>query len=81
MKPVNPYPVIYQLLNRGVWYAPHEVHLQLKLVGCHISADSTSSRMRDLRKPKYGRHKLVKRPRNGTKYFEYSIITEQQQAA
>jgi hypothetical protein len=80
-KPVDPYPVILNLLNRGIWYAPHEVRLQLQLVGCHVSPEATTARMRDLRKPQYGRHCLVKRRRQGTDYFEYRVEVATQKAA
>lgn len=76
MKSVNPHHVIRDLLCREVWYAPHEVQLQLRLLGCHVSPEATTARMRDLRKPQYGRNKLVKRMRPGTGYFEYRIERE-----
>ena len=76
---VSPYPVILGLLSRGECYAPHEVQLQLRLVGCHVSPEATTARMRDLRKVEYGRHDLKKRKRLGTDYFEYWI--EQAKAA
>lgn len=81
MKAPNPYPVIVSALTDGRWLAPHEIELQLKLSGVHISSAAVSSRMRDLRKPQYGRHSLVKRKRPGTGYFEYCIVTEQEKAA
>lgn len=81
MKPANPYPVILNLLNRGIWYCPHEVQLQLRLLGCHVSPEATTARMRDLRKPQYGGHDLVKRRRAGTDYFEYSVAVKQEKAA
>lgn len=81
MKKPDPYPAILNLLNRGVWYAPHEVNLQLRLLGCHVSAEATTARMRDLRKEQYGRHNLVKRRRTGTDYYEYCIVAEQVKAA
>jgi hypothetical protein len=81
MNPSNPHHVIHDLLCRGIWYAPHEVQLQLRLLGCHVSSEATTARMRDLRKPQYGRHKLVKRMRPGTGYFEYCIVVEEERAA
>lgn len=81
MKKPDPYKAIYELLSRGVYYAPHEVQLQLRLLGCHVSPEATTARMRDLRKPQYGQHKLVKRTRPGTGYFEYTIPTSSQQEA
>lgn len=81
MKKPDPYKAIYELLSRGVWYAPHEVQLQLRLLGCHVSPEATTARMRDLRKPQYGAYKLVKRPRSGTGYFEYTISIHEEKAA
>jgi hypothetical protein len=81
MKKPDPYKAIYELLRRGIWYAPHEVQLQLRLLGCHVSPEATTARMRDLRKPQYGRHNLVKRKRNGTDYYEYRIESAQEKAA
>jgi hypothetical protein len=79
MKPANPHHVILESLSLGEWLAPHEIELQLKLSGVHISSAAVSSRMRDLRKPQYGRHKLVKRMRPGTGYFEYTIVTSRRE--
>lgn len=76
----SPHAVILHLLSRNVYYAPHEVQLQLTLCGCHVSPEATTARMRDLRKPQYGRHNLVKRVRKGTGYFEYCISNQQQEA-
>lgn len=77
----NVQPVIYQLLSRGLWYAPHEVNMQLRLQGLHVSPEATTARMRDLRKVEYGAHCLKKRKREGTDYFEYRIEVEQAKAA
>lgn len=81
MKPKDPYKAILELLSRGIYYAPHEVQLQLRLLNCHVSPESTTARMRDLRKKQYGGHDLIKRRRSGTDYFEYRIEAAQQQAA
>lgn len=75
----SPYPIIRDLLSRGVWYAPHEVQLQLRLVGCHVSPEATTARMRDLRKKRYGDFKVAKQRRKGTDYYEYRI--EEKRAA
>jgi hypothetical protein len=81
MKKTDPHKAIRELLNRGVWYAPHEVNLQLRLLGCHVSAEATTARMRDLRKSQYGGHDMVKRRRAGTDYYEYRIEISQEKAA
>lgn len=73
MKKPEPQPIIRELLSRGVWYAPHEIRLQLTLMGCHVSAEATTARVRDLRKLPFGRHKVVKRKRTGTDYYEYKV--------
>lgn len=74
----SPYPIILRTLTQGTWHAPHEVLLILKLCGCHVSAEATTARMRDLRKAKHGRHILGKRIRKGTGYYEYRIITSEE---
>jgi hypothetical protein len=73
--------VVLQSLIRGRWLAPHEVEMQLKLHGIHISPTAVTSRMRDVKKSQYGAHPLVKRIRPGTTYYEYTIPTNQQQEA
>lgn len=79
--PLTPQAVILDLLSKGTWYAPHEVNIQLRLQGCHVSAEATTARMRDLRKVDYGSHNLAKRRRAGTDYFEYRVVNEQNKAA
>jgi hypothetical protein len=84
-KPVDPHPIILNLLSSGSWYAPHEVNMQLRLQGCHCSAEATTARMRELRKAKFGGYILKKQKRIGTEYFEYRVIgriqAEQSKAA
>jgi hypothetical protein len=55
----------------GKWLAPHEIWEALKRSGIHISAEATTARIRDLSKPQFGAHRVLKR-RTKT-YFEYSI--------
>ncbi len=73
--------VVLAALSEGVWMAPHEVELELKLNGIFISSAAVSSRMRDVKKPQYGRHCLAKRKRQGTEYFEYMVISAVERAA
>lgn len=73
-KPIDPHPIILQMLSEGTWHAPHEVNLILKLCGCHVSPEATTARMRDLRKVKFGQWDLKKRIRKGTEYYEYRVI-------
>jgi hypothetical protein len=79
--PRTPQAIILDLLSGFYWYVPHEVNIQLRLQGCHVSAEATTARMRDLRKKKYGAHHLVKRIRKGTDYFEYRIERQEEKAA
>lgn len=74
-------PIICQILSRGLWYAPHEVSDELRRNGYAGSYDAVTSRMRDLRKPQYGRHYLKKQKRQGTTYYEYRIESQQEKAA
>jgi len=82
-RPIDPHPIILNLLSSGSWYAPHEIHLQLKLQGCHVSAEASGARMRDLRKAQFGGYIVKKQRRKGTEYFEYRVIgrVEQSKAA
>lgn len=73
-KPIDPNPIILNLLSSGNWYAPHEVNMQLRLQGCHVSPEATTARMRDLRKAKFGGYILNKQKRIGTEYYEYRVI-------
>ena len=61
---------VRQLIT-GQSLAPHTLHELLKQRGVFISAESVTARLRDLRKPQYGRYD-VKKKRVGT-YYEYSI--------
>ena len=73
--------VVLQSLNKGRWLAPHELELELKLHGIYIFPTAVTSRARDLRKPRYGRHCLIKRKRKGTDYYEYRIVIASERAA
>lgn len=73
--------IILEILSQGRWYAPHETYREIQLRGCDLSPDSSSARQRDLKKPKYGRHPVVKRRRAGTDYYEYQIQRQEEKAA
>ncbi len=73
----SPQQVIIDLLSQHHWYCPHEVRLQLTLMGCNVSPDSTTARMRDCRKVEHGGHLMVKRKRKGTDYFEYKLLQKE----
>ena len=73
--------IIRKLLSQGRWLAPHEVRGILWNHACPISPEATTARIRDLRKPQYGRLTVAKRRRPGTRYYEYSIPTNHQQEA
>lgn len=81
MKPTV-HSIILDLLSRGSWYAPFEVRLQLRLAG-FLDIEAVTARMRDLRKPQFGRHSVKKQRRAGTTYFEYRVElpAERQEAA
>lgn len=72
---------IIRTVLSGRWLAPHDIGQRLWNAGCPISPESVTARVRDLRKPQYGRHTVDKRRRKGTTYYEYSIPTNQQQEA
>jgi hypothetical protein len=73
--------IILQLLSRGLWYAPHEIHREVRMMGVDLSPDSTSARTRELRSPRYGHHTVSRRRRAGTDYFEYQIKDQREQEA
>ena len=73
--------VVLQCLSRGLWLAPHEIELELKLHGIYIAPQAVTARMRDVKKARYGSHCLVKRRRKGTEYFEYRIEWQEEKAA
>jgi hypothetical protein len=73
--------IILQLLSRGLWYAPHEIHREVRRMGVDLSPDSTSARTRELRNPRYGNHTVSRRRRAGTDYYEYSILANRDQKA
>ncbi len=73
--------VVLKSLSRGLWLAPHEVEMELKCHGIYISPTAVTSRMRDVKKPQYGCHHLMKRKRKGTDYYEYRIVTATEKAA
>lgn len=77
-KPVDPLPIIRELLSRGRWMAPHEVRAELKRKGCKASHDAVTARIRDLRKDRYGKHDVKTQRRAGTTFYEYRIEIQQQ---
>jgi hypothetical protein len=80
LKYENPYPIILNFLSEG-WHVPHEVSAELRRNKYAGSYDAVTARMRDLRKPRYGSHDLVKRRRAGTDYFEYRVEARNERAA
>ena len=69
--------ILLDVLGRG-WYAPHELDLQLKLSGFYCSPTAITSRIRDLRKARYGGHSVVKRLRKDSGYYEYKVLSPEE---
>lgn len=73
---------IKDLLSRGQWYSTYEVAGYLHITaGRLISESAASARIRDLRKPAFGGHQVISRPRQGHTAWEYCIPTSSQQEA
>ena len=67
--------MVYELLrSSGDWWCPWEIcnvihnRYQVK-----ISDSSATARLRDLRKPQYGAHTILKRKRPDSHAYEYAL--------
>lgn len=73
---------IFELLTSGHWYTTSEIQGYLQIQGHRLMSESAvSARTRELRKDKYGSHKVICRPRVGHTAYEYRIQVEHQIAA
>lgn len=73
---------IRDLLSRDQWYSAYEITGYLQ-IACKtlISESACTARVRDLRKPSYGRLNVKSRPRKGSTAWEYRIEQAEQKAA
>lgn len=61
-----------RILGDGAWYPLHVIHRRLEDETGEMRAETnTAARVRDLRKPKYGRLDIECRRRKGRKGYEY----------
>jgi hypothetical protein len=67
--------MVYKLLkDSGDWWTPQELcRAILNRHDLMISDSSATARLRDLRKPSYGAHNIVKRKREGSRAYEYRL--------
>lgn len=66
--------LVYDIMRDGRWYTPYELQREIqRRIGVWHSDASTSARIRDLRKQKYGSYAIDKRIREGTKSYEYRL--------
>jgi hypothetical protein len=67
--------IVYAILQKsGDWWTPAElIRAILNRENVLISDSSCTARLRDLRKARYGTHKIEKRRREGSKAYEYRL--------
>lgn len=67
--------LVLSIMLDGIWRMPWELCNAIKRqTGTLISDSSSSARLRDLRKPKYGGHVVEKRIRYGSRAYEYRLV-------
>jgi hypothetical protein len=66
--------LVLTIMSDGNWYMPWELCAEVKRrTGVLISDSSSSARLRDLRKAKYGGHIVEKRRRQESTAYEYRL--------
>ena len=76
--------MVRMAFREGEWLTPYELQRSiLDRYGHRMSDASVTARMRDLRKTKFGGYTVDRRPREGTRSFEYRLKrpTPQQELA
>jgi hypothetical protein len=74
--------VIRDLLSRGEPMTTYEVCTHLVFImGKSFSESAVSARIRDLRKPQFGGHTVISRPRQGCTAWEYQILANRERKA
>jgi hypothetical protein len=67
--------LVLEILSDGQWIMPFEIceklwyRLQLR-----ASDSSVTARLRDLRKPRFGKHSIELRKRAGSRAYEYRLV-------
>ena len=65
---------LLSLMSDGEWRTPYQMQKALEIsTGLWHSDSAVTARIRDLRKPGYGAHNIVKRKREGSRSYEYRI--------
>lgn len=76
--------IVKEVIDQGplLWFTPHEIQREiLSRHGKLISDAGITARLRDLRKARYGRHKVESRRRECRGSFEYQLVSTAQQEA
>jgi hypothetical protein len=72
---------VLALLLTGRWQTPYEMREEiLQRYGICASESSITARARELRTPKFGSMEVIKRPRDGSKAYEYSLQLDAQKS-
>lgn len=72
---------IKDFLSRGRFYSSYEIQGYLHTTHKRLVSESAcTARIRDLRKPEFGGHRVICRHRADRSSYEYSIPTAQQEA-
>ena len=61
---------IEKIMLKGKWITIPELQKRLKT---YAMSTTISARIRDLRKPEYGSHKVQRRSKKGSKLYEYKV--------
>lgn len=76
MPELNVREAIKDLLSNGHWYTANEIVGYLLITHKKLLADAAiTARIRDLRKPQFGGHKVPSRPRQGSTAWEYRRLS------
>lgn len=66
--------VVRMAMKGGHWVTPYELQRTIQdKFGHRMSDASVTARLRDLRKTRYGGYQIDRRPREGTRSFEYRL--------
>lgn len=66
--------ILLAYLSAGEWFTPFELSQKLRFVGDICISDSNlTARLREMRRPEFGGHNIVSRPRAGSTAWEYKL--------
>lgn len=79
VRPVKPHAnrtrgILLAYLGSHEWFTPVELSQKLRLVDNIVISDSNlTARLREMRRPEFGGHNIVSRPRAGSTAWEYKL--------